>query len=375
MKRLLVLLLCAACGETTPPPSMGAWRIDVRTTIEDGAYLLPDDALKPGEAGPSSMVRHGDELWIAYAHLRAFQTAGIGWLAAHDATTLERTQLIKLVHGDVECRNPVALHRVGDLLHIACAGLISFADPSNDGVVMTVSLEKRAVVAAGRVGNAPGSIAYAGNDLWLGDGETGGVWRLDAKTFASPTLLLPCTKDDTHQGYVADVFANEDRLFVACFNDDTIVELDSATGNPVGEPLSTGDAPIKIHEQAGRLYVLDNLGGTLSLIDLTSPPSSEPAAINLGRAGEQGGNDPQGLAGGDGILGATNSTWGTFVVVDLDTRRLVASLDLKPSADAASNFPTAVTYEDGVFHVLVPGLELDTNDVPGELIRIVEETR
>lgn len=372
MKKLLLALLCTACGQGAPQSSTPTWRIDARVTVEDGAYLSPDDPLKPGEAAPSAMVRRGNELWVLYAHLRAYQTAGVGWLATHDATTLERTRLIKLVHGDIECRNPVGLHLGEDVLHVACAGAVSFAEPSNDGVVMTVSIADQALVAAGRVGNSPGSIALAGDSLWMGDGETGGLWKLSANTLSAPAHLLPCTVDETHQGYVSDVFAKAQRLFVACFNDDTVVELDPATGDRMGAPLSTGDAPIKIHAQEERLYVLDNLGGTLSIIDLTAPPTSHAAAINLGRAGEQGGNDPQGIAGGDGVVGVTNSAWGTFVVLDLETRKLTTSLDLKPSDDAPSNFPTAVTYEDGVFHVLIPGLELDTNDVPGEILRIVE---
>lgn len=372
MKRFLILFLCAACGEGTPPSSTPTWRIDAREPIEDGAYLSPDDPLKPGEAGPSAMVRRGNELWVLYAHLRAYQTAGVGWLAAHDATTLERTQLIKLTHGDTVCRNPVGIHLDGDLLHIACAGAVSFAEPSKDGVAMTVSIADQSIVAAGHVGDSPGSVTRSGDWLWLGDGESGGLWKMNAKTHSDPVHLFPCTVDETHQGYVSDVFATGERLFAACFNDDTVVELNPTTGERVGVPFPTGDAPIKIHEQDGRLYVLDNLGGTLSIIDLTTPSKSQPAAINLGRDGEQGGNDPQGIAGDDRVLGVTNSAWGTFAVLDLETQKLITALDLKATADAPSNFPTTVTYEDGVFHVLVPGLELDTNDVAGEIVRIVE---
>lgn len=372
MRRLLILLLCTACGEGTPPSSAATWRIDARETIEDGAYLSPDDPLKPGEAGPSAMVRRGNDLFVLYAHLRAYQTAGAGWLAVHDATTLERTRLTKLVQGDIVCRNPVGLHLSEDRLYVACAGAVSFGAPSNDGVVMTVSIADQTIIAAGRVGDSPGAVTFAGGSLWLGDGEAGGLWQLDAETLAEPVLHAPCAEDETHQGYVSDVLAKKDRLFAACFNDDTVVELDPVTGKRVGVPLSTGDAPTRLHEQEERLYVLDNLGGTLSIIELTSPPTSAPAALHLGRDGEQGGNDPQGIAGADKILGVTNSAWGTFVVLDLETKKLTAAVDLKPFDDAPSNFPTAVTYEDGVFHVLIPGLELDTNDVPGEIVRIVE---
>ena len=373
MKQTFVLLLMvAACGGGSDPGPTSTWRIDARASIPDGVHLEPDDLSGPAEAAPSAMVRTGNDLWVAYAHLRAYRPAGPGWLARHDATTLERTALVKLVQGEETCRNPVALHLSGDALHVACAGLISFGEPSDDGLVMTVSLDGT-ITQAGRVGHSPGSITRVGDTLWLGDGERGGLWRVDALTLSGAEHLSPCVVDDTHQGYVADVLAWGERLFAACFNDDTVVELDPSSGAVVGSPLPTGDAPIKLARLGDLLYVLDNLGGTLTVIDPREPPVSRAAALSLGRDGAQGGNDPQGLAGDATVAGVTNSAWGTFVVLDLETMppTLSAAVDLKPSADAPSNFPTAVTYEDGVFHVLVPGLELDTNDVPGELVRIV----
>ena len=368
-KRLTWLLLACACTAAPPPTQPAPWRAEVRHTIDDGDYLAPDG--EPGEAGPSAMVRRGESLWVTYAHLRAFQPAGPGWLAQHDATTLERRQFIRLTHADGECRNPTALLLDADLAHIVCAGRHSFAEPSDDGRVMTVSLATGEVLATARVGHSPGSITRAGDALWLGDGEVGGAWRVEADTLSNPEYHQPCLVDATHQGYVSDLLAHEGRLFAACFNDDTVVELDPVSGK-VLHTLPTGDAPLRMRVIGDALYVLDNLGGTVSVVGLTTPPTSRSAAIALGAGGEQGGNDPQGIDGAEGFIGVTNSAWGTFVVVDLETQRLTSAIDLKPSPDAASNFPSAVTYEDGVFHVLVAGLELDTNDVPGEIIRIVK---
>lgn len=369
MKRLFWLVLAIACAPADRPDTTHVWRIDARITIEDGDHLEPDG--HPGEAGPSAMVRRGDALWVTYAHLRAYQPAGPGWLAEHDATTLARRRLIKLAHQGAECRNPVALVLDDDRAHVACAGINSFKAPSDDGRVMSVSLTTGEVLTTARVGHSPGALTRVNDALWLGDGEVGGAWRIDADNPSAADHHQPCRVDATHQGYVSDLVSHGGRLFAACFNDDTLLELDPTTGE-VLHTLATGDAPLRLRVLGEKLYVLDNLGGTMTVVELATPPASRPAAIALGAGGEQGGNDPQGIDGDEGFAGVTNSAWGTFVVVDTETGMMTSALDLKPSADAASNFPTSVTYADGVFHVLVPGLELDTNDVPGELIRIVK---
>lgn len=370
----LCLALLLACGPAEMPASGARWRIAQRLVIEDGAWLLPDDPTRPGEAAPTAFIRLDDELWVLYANLNAFRPAGVGWLARHDAKTLERTLLVRLTYEGLECRNPVALTRDGAELHIACAGVISFAEPSADGVVMTFDLRTERIIRAGSVGHSPGSVAAVGGFLWLGDGEGGGVWKVSSETLEAPERHVPCTIDATHEGYVADLVEHEGRLFASCFNDDTIVELDPNTGERLGAAVQAGDAPVKLASIDGRVFALDNLGGTLTIVSPGPPPTSRPAAIALGRASQQGGNDPQGLAGDGRVLGVTNSAWGSFVVVDLDTETLVESIDLKATPDSPTNFPTAVTYADGVFHVLVPGLEQSRNDVPGEIIRIVRES-
>ncbi len=117
--------------------------------------------------------------------------------------------------------------------------------------------------------------------------------------------------------------------------------------------------------------VLDDLGGTLTMIDPGPPASSERARLRLGRDDDQGGNDPQGIAGDASVAGVTNSAYGTFVLVDLTgAPHVAASVDLKPSPDAPTNFPTAVAYDGRAFFVAIPGLESSTRSVASEIVRI-----
>lgn len=367
---LLSVLLCA-CGVTPsdPPATTKTLHLERRATV-DGLPFASDDVTRPGEAGPSALVRHGDALLVTYGNLHGYAPAGPGYLVAHRPETLTPGTPILLRSGEVECRNPVAMVEDGARLLVACAGAVSFGAPSNDGVLVELSLPELVVQRAVRVGNSPGSIARSGNAIWMGDGETGGLWRVQEETLAvDPTPIVPCLVDATHRGYVADVLAVDSRLFAACFNDDTVVEIDPATGTPIGAPIKVGDGPGKLAVLGGHLAVLDNLGGTMTLVDLSSTPP-EPTRIALGR-NDDGGSDPQGIAGNERYAAITNSAYGTLVLVDLVERRLIASVDLKRSADAPSNFPTAVAFDGVAFYVAIPALEpTGVNDLPSELVRV-----
>jgi len=376
---LSITLALSGCLPTEfviePPP--GGWSVTVaaRATLEEGATLLPDDPARPGEAAPSAAAWVDGRLLVLLQNLDRYASAGPSHLAVLDPTTLALIDRRPLVIDGEPCRNANSLLVESDRLLVACAGRISLPpDTTDDGRIFELARDGTPLrsVAAGR---SPLGLARAGEHLFMGDGE-GGVTLVRADTLevvAGDTQhppLQPCVVDETHLGFAADVASVGDRLFAACFGDDTVVELDAVTGAPVGSPLPTGAGPLKLTAIDGRLYVLDNLGGTLTVIDPGPPASSAPAQLRLGRDGTQGGNDPQGLDGANGLAGVTNSAYGTFVLLSLDDPRLLAAADLKTSPEAATHFPTTVVQHDGTFWVVIPGLEYDTRAFPSEVVRL-----
>jgi hypothetical protein len=142
-------------------------------------------------------------------------------------------------------------------------------------------------------------------------------------------------------------------------------------GTRVGPPLPTGAGPLRLARLGPSVHVLDDLGGTLTVIAPGPPPVSQRAALRLGRDDDEGGNDPQGIAGDATIAGITNSAYGTFVLVNLTgPLHVAASVDLKASPEAPTNFPTAVAYDGAAFFVAIPGLEASTRAVPSEIVRV-----
>jgi len=382
MKRLVVLtVLVLSCGEKPPPVDTTplGWKLDKRHTILPGPELEPTttDSVDPG---PSAIVVANGKLWITYANLSIYQPAGPGWLAVHDAETLEREALIRLDSPAVRCHNPVALTQDGNSLFAVCSGTTSFdeSNPSHDGALIEVSMSARSVTRSAAVGNTPGGVAVAGDDLWLSDGENRGLSHVKKSTFAvlaganGDGLISVCQTGGGKRGYAADVATFSGRTFASCFADDTVQEFDPVTGSKVGDPIAVGSGPNRLTVVEDALYVLNSLGGTLSRVTAAGPTKE---FAFLGRTKPdgtlEGGNDPQGLAGTSKFVGVTNSGYGTFVVLDVTSGAVLKdAIDLKASADAPSNFPTSVVFAGQSFFVIVPGWEPGTNKVPSEIIKL-----
>ena len=379
--RLSALGLALAGCPAVPESGAGsAWqaRIDRRVTIEEGAALTPDDAARPGEAAPAGLVAAHGKLYVLLQNLDRYAPVGPSFLAIFDPATLTLEKRVPLVLDGTSCRNANAMLVEDDRILVACSGRIALPpQQSDDGALFELAIDgtPRRRASAGR---SPLGVARVGNDIWLGDGEGGGLSHLRADSMellagaGDRPMLQVCRHDQTRIGFVSDVATASGRLFATCFSDDTVVELDPATGAVLGTPLATGSGPLKMAPIGADLFALDNLGGTLTRVDLGPPLASDPALLRLGRGDEQGGNDPQGIAGAESMAGVTNSAYGTFVVVELQpVPHVVASVDLKATAEAPSNFPTAVAWDGTAFYVAVPGLEFSGRQVPSELVRVV----
>jgi DNA-binding beta-propeller fold protein YncE len=369
--RLLVGLVMSACTASAPPSAGISARVTRRLTFPDGSNAMR------GEAGPTALVVARGKLWALLQNLDRYAPAGPSFLAQVDPSTLALEAMHPLTLGPSECRNATSLLALEETLLVACAGSVALPPSvTRDGALAEVGYDG-AVKRLVTVGRSPGGLARVGNDVWMGDGEGGGLSHVGLDTFAvlaganGDGLVAPCEQGPAKAGFVADAAVLHDRLFVSCFNDDTVRELDPRTGAPLGPPLTTGAGPLKLAPVGDRLYVLDDLGGTLSIVHPGTPARIDRAVLFLGRDGEEGGNDPQGLAGDPRRIAVTNSAYGTLVFVDLaPAPKLVASVDLKTSPDAPSPFPTSVAFDGEAWFVAVPGLEFDARKVASEIVRV-----
>jgi hypothetical protein len=83
-------------------------------------------------------------------------------------------------------------------------------------------------------------------------------------------------------------------------------------------------------------------------------------------AGQQGGNDVEGIAGSSAWAAAADSGFGTLAIFDVaQSFKLVDAVDLKSSATAATNDPYGVAFGDDAFYVAIAGWTQ-----PGELARV-----
>jgi hypothetical protein len=380
--RTLALAALVACSPDPSPTSGGTTLLLThRHRFEEGAVLSPDDLARGGEAGPAALALADGKLFVLLQNLDRYSPAGPSHLAALEPATLRPLWVKPLVFeaetGLLSCRNATALLTTAERLLVVCAGRVALPpDATTDGALLETDFEGN-VLRRVAVGRSPGSVTLAGGFAWMGDGEGGGVSRVDLAAFKAISgadgegLVRVCEQSSTKAGFVSAVLQAEGRLFAACFNDDRLMELDPATGERVGSGWPTGAGPLLIHAVDGRLFVLDDLGGTVSIFDLATN-RMERAAAYLGREGTQGGNDPQGIAGSGAELGITNSAYGTFVLLSFEggEPRLSAALDLKPTPTSPTNFPTAVAHDGTAYFVAIPGLEFDTRNIPSEVVRI-----
>jgi DNA-binding beta-propeller fold protein YncE len=358
------LLLAASCSGVTPIGTGGDWQISHRVTLDEGAALAPDDASKPGEANPQSLAVSGGRVYAALTNLFQFAPAGPSWISVHDAATLERVANIRLQTEQAKCTNAGSVRAFGDRLYVSCAGRISqnVNEPSEDGWLFELALPSGTIERTTPLGRSPGAVLVSGSDIWLSDLETPTLMRMNT----SGTILNGAGGESAHpiceRGFASDLAVVNGRGFATCFNDDTVQPFDLATGHKVGAPLTVGDGPIRLATISGMLLVLNSLDGTLTRIATEGQPGVQAPAIRL--AGEQGGNDSEGLAGDESWAAVTNAGVGTLVILDVKQGfQLVDAVDLKASPDAPTNSPYGVATDGEAFFVAIAGWQAPVSEI------------
>jgi hypothetical protein len=197
-----------ARGEATPPCAAEVARIDVQPLASAGAL-----------ARPSRLATVGGRVYAALWNLDATwnpPAGSSGRLAAIDAATraLDGAVVTGGVAGLVDlgtsCLNPAGLALHEQTLWVTC-GAFDYSGPEvaiSGGGVVAVNLSGAtpvpgAVIPAGP-GEAPGNLAFCGGAGYVGDRNSGRVFRLDpAAGIVDGTELCP-TSDDGY-AYVADL--------------------------------------------------------------------------------------------------------------------------------------------------------------------------
>lgn len=353
MAQLVVMVLGAlvACGPQATGPGKSGWVLERRVVVAEGAELMPDDPAQPGFARPERLVFHDGRVFVVFTHIGSdWKPAGPSWISVHDAETLERTSLVPLIDPDdgTECRNAGGVKTRGDSLFATCAGAFDGA-----GAVAEMRLSDAEVLRVIAIPASPGSIEITDDLLMVGDLMEGEVLVLDRATGEVLSRRDVCSTSSAAFELIGGIAQAGGRLFATCFSGGFAMEISAVDGSVLGSPLLLGDGPKELLAADDRLLVLDNLGGTLSLVHLESPLRVEREMLALG--GSQAAIDPQAMATGEDVLAITNSGFGTLLMVDLQELRIVDSVDLKTSASAGSNFPVGVAFGDGAFFVALSG--------------------
>lgn len=247
------------------------------------------------------------------------------------------------------CLNGGDVRVYGSRAYVACGGRFI-----GDGAIGVVSLEtdpptfERLIVTYG----SPGSTAMAEDGtLFVGDMSDGSVRVVRAD--GSITRSVVCPEDpDSGLSMLGDLAWAGGRLFASCLNSDHVVEIDPATARRVGSPIEVGDGPQALAAVGGVLYVLDNVGGTMTPVELPTR-RSHIGAVTLGQV-------PQAVAvSADGRLLVTNSGDGTVALVRPDGARssVEGEVDLKRSG-SGTPFPWGIAVDgDGRVFVALNGTD------------------
>ena len=172
------------------------------------------------------------------------------------------------------------------------------------------------------VGGDPVGIAAAGSDLWVSDGSTGNVVRVDAATHqVTGTIAVG--------GQLGGIAATAAAVWVSGFDSGKLARLDPAHGTVV-DRIDVGDQPTGVAVDATGGVWVGNLDGTATRID----PATNHATAHVSL--------PSGVST---LLPVGNLLWaglqdGSLVSIDPAAAAVVGPpIQVSPDVDALASFP------------------------------------
>ena len=170
------------------------------------------------------------------------------------------------------------------------------------------------------------SVAVGAGAVWLSNGLTDEVWRLDPVT-GQVVAKIPVgtTEDPSEPGAIA-VGGDPVFVWVASGLRPTVFRIDPS--NNKGKAVPVNHVPTGIAAVAGSVWVTSQVGDTVTLL----APDGEVRGVFPVR--EDGCNGPTGIAvGADGVWVACSES-GVVIRIDPDTRSVVERLESGGSPDA-----------------------------------------
>lgn len=188
---------------------------------------------------------------------------------------------------------------------------------TTDGTVDRIDPTTRTVRQTVRVGDGPSGIAFGDGSIWVSNGLSGTVSRIDAVTSNVVGTPIPVGNDPAGIVYAAGA------IWVANTGDDTITRVDVATDEPKTLPIAANELAFG----AGTLWASVRATNEVVRIDPSTGDIVAPITV---------GNGPSGIAFGRGFAWVVNSLDGTLSKIDPQTNSVATTIA------AVGHGPTAV---------------------------------
>ena len=357
MKKLALvssLVLAAACGSASsgtsgPTGTTGTtgstgpltWTgtAAASITLPSGTDLHPDSGKTP-EARPQGIVSVGGKVYAVLTNLAKDTmgyfsvSGGPGLVAIIDPSTNTVTKTVALG----SCRNPALARVDGTTLLIPCSGDYSGSLLGGAGLAIYDTTTDTATVID--TGASPASVARAGNEIFVGDGASGGLLRINATTHAvqngrgGEAAITACASNSMGYAYVPDLVDTGSELLIACFNTNEIVVADRTTGVPTGVKAAVSDGPLALAWDGTTAWSAATLA---NVIDAVTPGATMltavKKAIDLTGGGTAKSSPQQVVVDSAGDLYSVDS--GTDDVVKLDPagKKVLAAVHLDSGSD------------------------------------------
>jgi YVTN family beta-propeller protein len=157
-------------------------------------------------------------------------------------------------------------------LKVDSESIIDAAFPSSQGVSVDIlSIQSRDILAS------PAGIADSGSSVWVADGNSDKVWRIDP---SDNSISERVTVGKSPAG----VLAAAGSIWVANAGSDTVSRIDPAD-NSVSAPIPVGDSPNQLAWDGQRVWVTNSGSNSVSRIDPNGNSVAGPFTVGAGPSG------------------------------------------------------------------------------------------
>jgi len=161
------------------------------------------------------------------------------------------------------------------------------------------------------LGDLTGGIAFDGSNIWVANGATNTVIKIDPATNAGVTTVAVGS-------YPMGLAFGGGYLWVACWSNSSVSKIDVAT-NTVVATITVGSSPNALAVSGGNLWVANYYSNNVSKIDMAS--NTVVATVPVG-------SNPSGLAVVGSFLWAANLSSNSVSKIDMATNTVVATVSV-----------------------------------------------